>query len=241
VEGVVRLGTPDDYATRFLPQILSRFALTHPLVQVDVACQPSRELLGRLAENTIDVALVTVGCSGEPAASTVIHREPLVWAGLKHGRAHERRPLPLAVSCSTCPWRMTALERLDRAGIRYRIAYTSEHYVGQLAAVLADLAVAPLPASVLTDGLARIERRLLPPLGFYEIELRTAPRAIGPAVSALVEHIVASFADGHGGGAMDPPPSRSDADAGPPRHPSPTPSRRAAAKRSGAASPSDIT
>jgi DNA-binding transcriptional LysR family regulator len=234
VEGVVRLGTPDDYATRFLPRILARFALTHPLVQVDVACQPSRELLGRLAANEIDLALVTVGCRGEPATGTIIHREPLVWAGLRHGRAHERRPLPLAVSGSSCAWRMSALERLDSAGVPYRVAYTSEHYVGQLAAVLADLAVAPLPTSVLTCGLSRIDDRLLPPLGFYEIELKSAPRANGPAIAALVEHIVVSFADGGEGATNgDVWASRAEADPNVIEAPAPGPSRRAIAQRSG--------
>jgi hypothetical protein len=53
---------------------------------------------------------------------------------------------------------------------------------------------------VLACGLARIDERHLPPLGFYEIELRTAPRATGPAIAALVEHIVVGFADGGGEG-----------------------------------------
>ena len=36
VEGTVRVGTPDDVGTRILPQVLSRFARSHPAVQVEV-------------------------------------------------------------------------------------------------------------------------------------------------------------------------------------------------------------
>src|SRR5215207_4854795 len=35
IEGTIRLGTPDDYAGSFLPDILARFAAGHPNVEVD--------------------------------------------------------------------------------------------------------------------------------------------------------------------------------------------------------------
>jgi DNA-binding transcriptional LysR family regulator len=192
--GVVRVGTPDDYATRFLPQILARFAATHPNVQVDVDCRSSTELLGRLDQGMIDIALVSagLGCAA-PITGTIVHREQLVWVGARWGEAHTRRPLPLAVSGPTCSWRSKALEVLDRAGIAYRVAYSSQHYVGQVAAVLADLAVAPVPKSVIEGELVPIDERLLPVIGHYEIQMVRAPRAVGPAVEALAEHIVASF------------------------------------------------
>ena len=48
IEGTIRLGIPDDYAGHFLPDILARFAASHPNVEVDVFCQSSRELLAHL-------------------------------------------------------------------------------------------------------------------------------------------------------------------------------------------------
>jgi DNA-binding transcriptional LysR family regulator len=192
--GTVRLGTPDDYATRFLPPILARFAASHPMVQVDVNCQPSRILADMLAENAVDIALTSVGVNcGVPGTGTIVHRETLVWATLRHGSAHMRRPLPLAVSGQTCSWRSLALERLDRAGVTYRIAYSSAHYVGQIAPVLAGLAVAPIPKSIIDGNLMAVEDGSLPPLGFYEIQLLRAPRATGAAIDALAGHIEASF------------------------------------------------
>ena len=40
VEGTIRLGVPDDYAGHFVPDILARFAASHPNVEVDVAVLP---------------------------------------------------------------------------------------------------------------------------------------------------------------------------------------------------------
>ena len=45
LSGSVRLGTPDDYADRFLPEVLARFSRSNPRVEVSVTCEPSTELI----------------------------------------------------------------------------------------------------------------------------------------------------------------------------------------------------
>jgi len=192
IQGTIRLGTPDDYAVRFLPEILARFAASHPNVEVDVFCMGSRDLLYHLDDGTIDVALVSAGMA--PNSAMVVHREPLVWAGLRHGCAHERTPLPLAVSHVGCCWRRMAIDALDRAGIPHRTAYSSRHYLGQLAAMLAGLAIAPLPRSVVQGDLKVIgEEAGLPQIGYCELELRRSPTANGALFDALATHIENNF------------------------------------------------
>lgn len=192
IEGTIRLGAPDDYAGQFLPDILSRFAASHPDVQVDVTCQSSTDLLKLLDTNSIDLALVSSG-HGQLSGMTV-HREPLVWAGLRHGCAHEKTPLPLAVSHLGCCWRRQSTNALDRHGIPYRITYTSKHYLGQLAAVMGGLAIAPLPLSSVKGDLKVVDEEAnLPPIGHYEIELRRSPAATGPLFDALENHVVSNF------------------------------------------------
>ncbi len=194
IQGTIRFGMPDDYASQYLPKILSRFAASHPDVEVDISCQSTRELLRRLDENTIDVALVSAG-HGQPAGMTV-HREPLVWAGLRHGCAHEKTPLPLALSHLGCCWRKQSLSALDREGIPYRVAYSSQHYVGQLVAVMGGLAIAPFPRSAVLGDLRIFgEDAGLPQLGYVEIELKRAAGAVGPLFDALESHIVDNFRD----------------------------------------------
>ena len=144
MEGTIRLGTPDDYAGKFLPDILARFAASHPNIEVDVFCQSSFDLIEHLDDNRIDIALVSAGHSRR--SGHVVHREALVWAGLRHGCAHEQRPLQLALSHVGCCWRTAALDALNRAGIPHRVAYSSRHYMGQLAAVLSAARDRAFPA-----------------------------------------------------------------------------------------------
>lgn len=194
VSGLVRLGAPDDFGTRFLPGILARFAATHPTVEVEVVLEPSIDLLARLERGELDLTLVTTGGgNGLNDSGAIVFTEPLVWAGLKGGMAWEREPLPLALSGQGCAWRGAALERLEQAGRRYRIAYSSPHCSGQQAAILADLAIAPFPASLVKAPFRRLgAAENLPPLGNYHIALQRRVDA-SSAAEVLAVQVEESF------------------------------------------------
>ena len=194
LEGSVRLGTPDDVGTRVLPQVLTRFARSHPAVQVNVNAGRSVDLLKRLDDGELDLALVTLGHSDLSAKrGEVVHTEPLVWAGRDGGVAVQRSPLPLSLANHGCAWREMALGALDKAEISYRVAYNSEHCAGQEAAMLADLAVAPLPASLVQPPLRVLgPENGLPALGDYQIALVRRDGS-GPAAEALAEQVVQTF------------------------------------------------
>ncbi|OBS09439.1 LysR substrate-binding domain-containing protein [Acidihalobacter prosperus] len=197
LEGRVRFGTPDDVGTRILPDVLAQFARSHPAVEVDVTMGASLVLLSRLDEGELDLILVTADGDGELAGrGEAVHSEPLVWTCREGGAASQRTPIPLALANHGCVWRKTALSALDRAGLPYRIAYTSEHCAGQEAAMLADLAVAPFPASLVRPPLRRVGMEIgLPPLGDYQVRLiRRA--ACGPACDALAGHVTNRFMAG---------------------------------------------
>lgn len=73
--GLVRIGTPDDYAMRFLPTILSSFAQAYPLVQVEVHCDSSKQLMLR---QDLDLTIVTREPGNE--IGQLLRQERLVWA-----------------------------------------------------------------------------------------------------------------------------------------------------------------
>ncbi len=50
LKGRIRLGVPDDYADRYLPEILARFAHSNPRAEVTVVCEPTPMLAERIAE-----------------------------------------------------------------------------------------------------------------------------------------------------------------------------------------------
>ena len=107
--------------------------------------------------------------------------EPIVWAGAKGGCAHLREPLPVSLWEEGCAWRAGALEALGREGRNYRIAYMSAHTAGQRAAIMADLAVAPLPKSFIGDDMVELSAKDgMPEIGTYSLAMLVAPDAPAP-------------------------------------------------------------
>lgn len=194
IEGEVRFGAPSDFGTRFLPNILTRFARSHPGVNVDVHLDGSPPLLQKLKDSQLDLILYTARPDSDLArGGEIVYTEPLAWAGLEGGVAYSRDPLPLALSVSGCPWRKAARIALDKADHPYRIAYQSFHSAGQEAALLADLAIAPFPTSVITPPLQKLDdRHGLPEIGDYHLILKEAGNA-GKATAAFASHVVACF------------------------------------------------
>ncbi|MFL1485139.1 LysR substrate-binding domain-containing protein [Marinobacter sp. LN3S78] len=187
LEGRISLGTTDDVGTRILPGVLSQFARSHPAVQVDVVVGPSEQNLARLDAGELDLVLVTSGNQNQEPRGEVVHSEPLVWAGREGGVAAHRSPLPVALANHGCVWRRTALDALDRAGVSYRVAFNCDHCAGQEAAMMADLAVAPFPRSLVRPPLRRLDKEGLPPLANYQVVL--VQRARAPVSDALCGHV----------------------------------------------------
>lgn len=196
IEGVVSFGAPDDFGTRFAPNILARFAATHCHVEVNVVLSTSVDLTNKIEDGTLDLTLITAsGRMPAPNHGELVFHEPLKWAGLDGGMAHESDPLPLALSGDNCAWRTMALAALDKSHRPYRIAYSSESWAGQQAALVADLAIAPIPCSLIVPPLRMIGRAEgLPELGNYQIVMLRGMRN-SPALEALAQHVVQSFAD----------------------------------------------
>ncbi|TIS07095.1 MAG: LysR family transcriptional regulator, partial [Mesorhizobium sp.] len=59
LEGTIRIGTPDDYADRFLPEIMARFSRSNPRVELTVICEPTPGLVEHIKRGNLDLALVT--------------------------------------------------------------------------------------------------------------------------------------------------------------------------------------
>ena len=195
VAGTVRLGTPDDYALRYVPQILRRFAESHPSVQVEVLCLPSLLLVERLRAGELDLTLCSDGHepAGWPAAP--VWTGPLSWVTSTDYSPHRQDPLPVAFATgSHCTWSIAARRALDAAGRAYRVAYSAGTLMGTLTPVMAGLAVTVSAQSWLPDGLrvARPEDGL-PPLPNFAILLLQSPDARQPVTDALARYITDTF------------------------------------------------
>ena len=192
LSGLVRIGTPDDYVDRFLPEILSRFARAFPRVQVEVHCEPSVNVRRLLGEDRLDLALIT--CRPGAETGEVLRREPVVWATAERHLAHENEPLPLALFQPGCSFREWALAALNAQSRPYRVAYTSASISGVLAAVTAGLAVTVLCRSVLPAGV----RPLGVDEGFPVLPSASITLHRGGAVSAVAECLAGYIREGFG-------------------------------------------
>lgn len=190
--GTVRLGTPEDFATTHLPQVLARFSQAYPAVQLEVTCDLTLTLIGRFRRGDFDLVLV----KREPERSdrgVRVWREPLVWVAASQTVLPEDGPLPLVVSPPPCVYRKRATDSLNRTRRRWRIAYSCASLAGQHAAVKAGLGVTVLPKDMVPAGLAAVERRsFLPDLHDTEIALLAA-RSLSAPARRLHDHIVRSL------------------------------------------------
>jgi DNA-binding transcriptional LysR family regulator len=194
ISGTVRLGTPDDYALSHIPGVLRRFAETHPAVQVDVLCSSSTDLVEKLKAGELDLTLVSDGNQPRNWPAVSLWRGPLSWITSTQYAPHRQDPLPLALAHEECGWRASAQEALNKAGIRYRIAYLSGTQVGTHAPVLAGLAVTVSALTVLPEGVRAMRPdEGLPALPEFGIVMLKGRNAAQPVTDALATHIEERF------------------------------------------------
>ncbi|MFA6264823.1 MAG: LysR substrate-binding domain-containing protein [Pseudolabrys sp.] len=192
LSGRVRLGVPDDYADRYLPEIMARFSRAYPGVELSVICEPSVDLWERIDANEIDLAIVT-NCESQRAVET-FRRERLLWVTSNRHTAHTEETVPLALGRPTCAWRRSACDRLDTIGRPYRLLYSSSNAGAVAAAVLSGLAVSVLAESGLRPGM-----RVLTPADGYpdlpscQIGLVRNAHEGSTLANALAEHIISSL------------------------------------------------
>ncbi len=194
MHGTVRLGTPDDYALRYIPAVLRRFAQTHPSVDVDVTCSSSSPLLAKLKAGELDLALISEGHEPANWPTDLLWRGQLVWITSEKYSPHRLDPVPVALASDDCSWRRAAVRALEGTGRRYRIAYTSETQAGTLTPVIAGLAVTIAPITAVPPGVRVLPPGdSLPPLGDAGILLMRAREPRQPLTDALATHIRDTF------------------------------------------------
>lgn len=187
IEGEIRLGTPEDFATHYLPDVLAMFRKHHPRIQLNVACDLTLNLIAGFKREEFDIILVKRD-PGRVTGGSKVWREPLVWAAADHYQPEKN--LSLVLSPQPCIYRDRALAALDRAKKTWHISYTSPSLAGTIAAVRAGLGITVLPANMLPTGIHPIHREMkLPALSDAEIALIKRDN-LSKAANMLATHIV---------------------------------------------------
>lgn len=193
--GRVRIGVPEDFATAHLPSVLAAFAKAHPLVELEVTCDLTLNLLDRFHDGAFDLVLV----KREPSArleGVRVWREPLVWVARDQFAASGFDTVPLVVSPEPCVYRKRAIDALEAFGRKWRVAYTSTSLAGSQSAVNAGLGITVLPREMVPSYLTPIINDAeLPPLYDTEIALIEAP-GLSQTAHRLAQHIVVALEKG---------------------------------------------
>ena len=192
LEGQVRIGTPDDYADRFLPEIMGRFARSNPRIEMSVICEPTLNLAELVRRGQLDLALVTQ-CD-DVNVTEIVRREPLLWVTSASHAVHEEPVVPLAVGRPTCQWRRSATETLQRSGREYRVLFTSWSATVVIASVLSGLAVSVLPECALRPGMRVLgEADGFTPLPDCQIGILRGHTGQRELIEAVARHITESL------------------------------------------------
>lgn len=188
VAGEVRFGSPEDFASAYLPDILGVFAAAHPAVELHVTCQLTLPLLEEFEAGAQDLIIIKQDPARPHAGARPLWRERLVWVAapaLATAFAAARaggRTLPLVLSPAPCVYRSRATRTIETAGAAWRVVFTSPSFAGQAAAVRAGLGYAVMPRAMVPSELAILEDWPAP----AEAEIALLGQArLSPAAAAL--------------------------------------------------------
>lgn len=157
----LRLGVPQDVAERWLPEALARFSRARPRVQLEVRVENNLLLRQLLADGGLDLA-VTFDRQGGSLPSEI--ELPVRWLAHPDFRWDPSTPLPLVLFEAPCIFRRMALEALDRAGLAWRVSFSSPSLSGLWAAVSAGLGVTVRTELATPPRVVPVRSARLPPL-----------------------------------------------------------------------------
>jgi len=190
MEGHIRIGAMEDYATFVLPEMLAAFVAGHPNVHLEMETGLTHAMPERLGDDfDLVIAMHSEGCGdGE-----LLRREQAIWAA---GASHEvetQEPLPVALHPQGCLFRRWAMDALDAQKRPWRLAFVSQSLAAVEAIAAQGLAVTVAKAGTFPSRLRAVgENGGMPRLPVAEIRLHRA-RGLSPAGSLLAEHLVTAM------------------------------------------------
>ncbi|TCR92294.1 MULTISPECIES: LysR substrate-binding domain-containing protein [Rhizobium/Agrobacterium group] len=192
LDGLVRIGIPEEYGHTILPRALGVFAESHPSVDVTVMCGYTAQQMDALENDRLDLAVVfdwSAQVHGE-----VLFIDPTVWVTSTVHRLHERNPMPIAVYGRSSWCTEFAIRSLEQHSLPYRIAYSCDTSGGLKIAVTAGLAIAPLSRSNIPPDCRELTiEDGFPPIDSSRVVLRRNAYHSNPAVESMAEVIRAAF------------------------------------------------
>jgi len=201
VVGNINFASPEDFATNYLPDILADFVKSQPKITLNVNCDLTLNLIKDFENEKYDLIVIKQEPGRAIKDAKPLLREELVWVGqdpnvqqmtfLKTRKKVEKKfgYFPLVLSPAPCVYRKEALEALDKAGVNWKVVYTSPSFAGATAAVKAGLGFTVFPRQMIPQNLVAYESsRGWPKLKNAEICL-LAKQESSSAIESLIDFI----------------------------------------------------
>ena len=153
LQGEVRFGLPEDFASVFLSEVLAEYASLHPRILLNIECDLTLNLFARFKKKEFDLVLVKMNRPEDFPNGTDVWSEVLEWVGNKELFSLDNKAIPLVLSPQPCVYRARAIHALEKINKKWRIVFSSHSYAGTVAAVKADMGVTVLPRNMVPDSL----------------------------------------------------------------------------------------
>jgi len=191
LEGEVRFGLPENFASVFLFEVLADFSRLHPRILLTIECDLTLNLFDRFKQKEFDVVLVKMNCPEDFPHGLDVWSEPLKWVG-DPSLIDPAKPVPLVLSPQPCVYRAAALRALENASRTWRLVFSSPSYAGTVAAVKAGMGITVMPATMIPEALATIDSKFLPIMNDTHVSL-LKHQADNRAINALAGFVLKKF------------------------------------------------
>ncbi len=183
LEGEVRFGLPENFASVYLSEVLADFSRIHPRILLNIECDLTLNLFERFKKKEFDLVLVKMNRPEDFPNGQDVWSEPLRWVG-DASLIDARKPVPLVLSPQPCVYRASAIKTLEAAGRSWRLVFSSPSYAGTVAAVKAGMGITVIPHTMIPDELQALDASLLPKLADTHVSL-LKHRADNMAINTL--------------------------------------------------------
>jgi len=173
LEGEIRFGLPEDFATMVLSDVLVDFSRLHPRVTLNVECDLTLKIFNQFTQGKSDIVLLKTHQPETLPKAVNIWSEAVEWIGKPDFffSMDRKSIIPLVLSPQPCVYRENVIQTLEKAGVRWRLVYSSPSYAGRMAAVKAGLGISAIQRTMIPSYLESIENPMLPKLNNIHISL----------------------------------------------------------------------
>ncbi|HHF7344508.1 TPA: LysR substrate-binding domain-containing protein [Legionella feeleii] len=173
LQGEIRFGLPEDFASIILSDVLVEFSRLHPRVILNVECDLTLNLIEKFNQGKFDLILIKTNPHDKLTDGLNVWSEAVEWIGKKEllSSLDKGRGIPLVLSPKPCVYRGNVINALTKAGLNWQLVYSSPSYAGKMAAVRAGLGITAIQRTMIPPYLERLDYDFLPALDEIHISL----------------------------------------------------------------------